>query len=142
MRCQKSLIVRGFIGNERREVKLKILGIDDNFAINELLDTVLNVDHEFSYVNNGKDGLKLIQENSYDLVLLDLSMPEFTGLDVLDSLNNDGIINKQKIVLFTASSLSDSEIEKLLKNGAHSCIRKPIDIDILLEKIDVIGKKT
>lgn len=49
--------------------------------------------HEFSYVNNRKEGLKLIQENSYDLVLLDLSMPEFTGLDVVDSLNNDGIIN-------------------------------------------------
>jgi len=98
--------------------------------------------HEFSYVNNGKEGLKLIQENSYDLVLLDLSMPEFTGLDVVDSLNNDGIINKQKIVVFTASSMNESEIEELLKKGAYSCIRKPIDIDVLLEKIDVIGKET
>jgi len=122
---------------------LKILGIDDNFAINELLDTVLNSSgHEFSYANNGKEGLKLIKENSYDLVLLDLSMPEFTGFDVVDSLNNDGIINKQKIVLFTASSITDSEIEELLKKGAHSCIRKPIDIDVLLEKIDAIGKET
>jgi len=122
---------------------MKILGIDDNADINELLDTVLNSSgHEFSYVNNGKEGLKLIQENSYDLVLLDLSMPEFTGLDVVDSLNNDGIIDKQKIVLFTASSITDSEIEELLKNGAYSCIRKPIDIDVLLEKIGVIGKET
>jgi len=122
---------------------LKILGIDDNFAINELLDTVLNSSgHEFSYANNGKEGLKLIKENSYDLVLLDLSMPEFTGFDIVDSLNNDGIINKQKIVLFTASSITDSEIEELLKKGAYSCIRKPIDIDVLLEKIDAIGKET
>ena len=122
---------------------MKILGIDDNFAINELLDTVLNSSgHEFSYANNGKEGLKLIKENSYDLVLLDLSMPEFTGFDIVDSLNNDGIINKQKIVLFTASSITDSEIEELLKKGAYSCIRKPIDIDVLLEKIDVIGKET
>jgi len=94
--------------------------------------------HEFSYVNNGKKGLKLIQENSYDLVLLDLSMPEFTGLDIVDSLNNDGIINKQKIVLFTASSMTDSEIEELLKNGIHSCIRKPFDIPDLLEKLAAI----
>ncbi len=122
---------------------MKILGIDDNFAINELLDTVLNSSgHEFSYANNGKEGLKLIKENSYDLVLLDLSMPEFTGFDIVDSLNNDGIINKQKIVLFTASSMTDSEIEELLKKGAYSCIRKPIDIDVLLEKIDAIGKET
>ncbi|MDF2422448.1 MAG: response regulator [Nitrosopumilus sp.] len=122
---------------------MKILGIDDNFAINELLDNVLNASgHEFSYVNNGKEGLKLIQENNYDIVLLDLSMPEFTGVEVIDSLNNGGIINKQKIIIFTASSFTDSEIEELLKNGAHSCIRKPIDIDLLLEKIDVLDKET
>ncbi len=118
---------------------MKILGIDDNFAINELLDTVLNSSgHEFSYANNGKEGLKLIKENSYDLVLLDLSMPEFTGLDVVDSLNNDGIINKQKIVLLTASSMTDNEIEELLKKGIHSCIRKPFDIPDLLEKLAAI----
>jgi DNA-binding response OmpR family regulator len=98
--------------------------------------------HEFSYVDNGKEGLKLIQENNYDIVLLDLSMPEFTGVEVIDSLNNEGIINKQKIIIFTASSFTDSEIGELLKNGAHSCIRKPIDIDILVEKIDAIGKET
>ena len=122
---------------------MKILGIDDNFAINQLLDTVLNRSgHEFSYVNNGKDGLKMIHENSYDLVLLDYAMPEFTGLDVVDSLNKDGIINKQKIILFTASSVTDSEIEDLTKKGIHSCIRKPIDIDVLLEKLEVIGKET
>ncbi len=118
---------------------MKILGIDDNADINELLDTVLNSSgHEFSYANNGKEGLKLIKENSYDLVLLDLSMPEFTGLDVVDSLNNDGIINKQKIVLLTASSMTDSEIEELLKKGIHSCIRKPFDIPDLLEKLAAI----
>jgi len=121
---------------------LKILGIDDNADITELLDTVLNSSgHEFSFVNNGKDGLKRIQENSFDLVLLDLSMPEFTGMDVVEALNNEGIINKQKIVLFTASSMTDSEIAELMKKGVHSCIRKPIDIDVLLEKIDTIGKE-
>ena len=122
---------------------MKILGIDDNADITELLDTVLNSSgHEFSFVNNGKDGLKRIQENSFDLVLLDLSMPEFTGMDVVEALNNEGIINKQKIVLFTASSMTDSEIAELMKKGVHSCIRKPIDIDVLLEKIDTIGKES
>ena len=118
---------------------MKILGIDDNFAINELLDTVLNNSgHEFSYVNNGKEGLKMIQENSYDLVLLDLFMPGFTGWNVIDSLNNTDLMNKQKIVLFTISSMTDSEIEDLRKKGIHSCIRKPVDMDILLEKLEAI----
>ena len=121
---------------------MKILGIDDNFAITELLDTVLNSSgHEYTYVDNGKDGLELIRTNVYDLVLLDISMPKFTGIDVINSLKNEGLIKKQKIVLFTASSYSDNEIEELLNKGAYSCIRKPIDIDVLLEKIDIISKE-
>jgi two-component system, OmpR family, response regulator len=115
---------------------LRILAIDDNTDITKLLDTVLtSVGHEFSCVNNGKDGLKNIREHNYDMVLLDLSMPGFSGLDVVNELVNDGNIGKQKIVLFTASSVSDREIDELIKNGIHSCIRKPVDIDILLDKI-------
>lgn len=120
---------------------LKILGIDDNADITEMLDTVLNSSgHEFSFVNNGKDGLEKIRQNKYDMVLLDLSMPNFTGIDVVNALNDEGIMNKQKIVLFTASSMTDTEIEQLLKQGIHSCIRKPVDIPVLLEKLVEIEK--
>jgi len=119
---------------------MKILGIDDNVDITRLLDTVLNSSgYEYSYVNNGREGLKLIQEQKFDLVLLDLAMPEFSGVDVVDALQNEGLINKQKIVLFTASSMTDSEIEQLKKRGVNSCIRKPVDIDILMKKLDEIG---
>jgi CheY-like chemotaxis protein len=118
---------------------LRILAIDDNTDITKLLNTVLtSVGHEFSFVNNGKDGLENIRTNSYDIVLLDLSMPGFSGLDVVNELVNDGNIDKQKIVLFTASSVSDREIDDLIKKGIHSCIRKPVDIDVLLDKISQI----
>jgi len=115
---------------------LKILGIDDNVDITDLLDMVLNVDHEFQFTNSGREGVKLIQENKFDVVLLDLSMPDFTGIDVMDELKKNGLLDKQKIVLFTASSMTDSEIDGILKQGAHSCIRKPIDTDLLLEKLE------
>ena len=50
---------------------MKILGIDDNTDINELLDTVLNGSgHEFIYVKNGTEGLRLIREKIFDIVLL------------------------------------------------------------------------
>jgi len=120
---------------------LKILGIDDNADITEMLDTVLNNSgHEFSFVNNGKEGLEKIKRNNYDMVLLDLSMPNFTGIDVVNGLNDAGILDKQKIVLFTASSMTDTEIEQLIKKGVHSCIRKPVDIPDLLEKLAEIEK--
>lgn len=116
---------------------MKILGIDDNADINDLLDTVLNGSgHEFTYVRSGKEGLKLIREKKFDIVLLDIAMPEFSGFDVIDTLVKEGIVSNQKIVLFTASSVLDSEIQELCKKGVHACIRKPIDIDFLLEKIE------
>jgi|ERR671914_1645463 CheY-like chemotaxis protein len=116
---------------------MKILGIDDNIDINEMLDTVLNGSgHDFIYVKNGTEGLKLIHEKKFDVVLLDLAMPEFSGFDVINSLLKDGLLTKQKVILFTASSVLDSEIEELIKKGIHSCIRKPVDIDLLLEKLE------
>ena len=116
---------------------MKILGIDDNTDINEMLDTVLNGSgHDFIYVKNGTEGLKLIHEKKFDVVLLDLAMPEFSGFDVINSLLKDGLLTKQKVILFTASSVLDSEIEELVEKGIHSCIRKPVDIDLLLEKLE------
>lgn len=120
---------------------MKILGIDDSFAVNELLDTVLNQSgHQFTYVTNGKEGLSLVREQKYDLVLLDLAMPEFSGVDFIHALNKEQLINKQKIVIFTASSATERDIRDLVKLGVHSCIRKPVDIDVLLEKIENINK--
>jgi len=116
---------------------LKILGIEDNLDINKLLDTVLNGSgHEFRYVSSGRDGLKLIHKQKFDLVLLDISMPEFSGFDVIDSLRKSSDIKKQRIVIFTASSITDSEINELTKGAVFFCIRKPIDMNILLEKIE------
>ena len=116
---------------------MKILGIDDNTDINELLDTVLNGSgHEFIYVKNGTEGLKFIREKKFDIVLLDLAMPEFSGFDVINSLLKEGLLSKQKIILFTASSVLDSEIEELIKKGINSCIRKPVDVDFLIEKLE------
>jgi two-component system OmpR family response regulator len=116
---------------------MKILGIDDNTDINELLDTVLNGSgHEFIYVKSGTEGLRLIREKKFDIVLLDVAMPEFSGFDVISSLLKEGLLTKQKIILFTASSVLDSEIEGLIKKGIHSCIRKPVDVDFLLEKLE------
>ncbi len=48
-------------------------------------------------------------------------------------------MKKQKIVLFTASSITDEEMSDLLKKGVTAFIKKPIEIEILLEKINAIN---
>jgi len=118
---------------------LKILGIDDNKDLLDLCEVVLTSDgHKYTGVLSGKEGLEEIRNGNYDLVLLDLSMPEFSGIDVIDALDKDGLMNKQKIVIFTASSATEKEYGPLLEKGAHSVIKKPLDVDLLVEHIKKI----
>ena len=121
---------------------MKILGIDDNEDILKLLDTVLtSKGHDFMQALNGKDGLKLIEEQNFDAILLDLAMPEFSGVDVIESLKKDNKIKDQKIILFTASSATDKDIDALLQyDGIKSCIRKPVDINVLINKVEEVVK--
>ncbi len=115
---------------------MKILGIDDNEDLLQLCEVVLNSDgHEYTGIDNGKEGLELIRDEKFDVVLLDLSMPDFTGQDVMDALVKDGIMNKQKVVVFTATSPTKKETDLYLEKGAHSVLKKPLDPDELSEFI-------
>jgi len=121
---------------------MNILAIDDNEDILKLLKTVISSKgHDFTQATNGKDGVKLIEEQNFDAVLLDLAMPEFSGLNVIESLKKSNRIKDQKIILFTASSATDKEIDALLQyDGIKSCIRKPVDINILINKVEEVVK--
>ena len=115
---------------------MKILGIEDNEDLLNLCEIALSSEgHEYTPIDNGKEGLQAIKDKKFDLVLLDLSMPDFSGEDVLDALVKEGIMNKQMIIIFTASTASEQEFGPLLEKGVHSIIRKPVNIDDLIETI-------
>ncbi len=119
---------------------MKILGIDDNADILNLCEIALTSDgHEYTGIDSGKEGLEAIRNEKFDIVLLDLSMPDFSGVDVVDALVKEGLMNKQKIIIFTASSATEKEYAPLLEKGAHSILKKPLDIDVLLETIHKIA---
>ena len=121
---------------------MNILAIDDNEDILSLLNTVLtSKGHDFMQASNGKDGVKLIEEQNFDAILLDLAMPEFSGKDVIESLEKNDSIKNLKIILFTASSATNQEIDVLLQHdGVKSCIRKPVDINDLINKVEDVVK--
>ena len=118
---------------------MKILVIDDSPDITDLLVKILStMGHEVISSDNGREGLEIIDRGSFDLVFLDIAMPDFSGLDVIDSLEKEGKIRKNTIVLFTASSITDTEVSELVKRGVHSCLRKPVQIDNLFGKLQEI----
>ena len=115
---------------------MKILGIEDNKDLLDLCNVALSSDgHEYTGIDNGKEGLQAIKDKKFDLVLLDLAMPDFSGVDVIDTLVEEGIMDKQKIIVFTASTATQKEFGQLLEKGVHSIIKKPVDIDVLIETI-------
>jgi DNA-binding response OmpR family regulator len=115
---------------------LNILIIDDNEQITKMLTTFLELkNHKCRIASDGKQGLASIQENKHDVVLLDLAMPEFDGYAVIKDLESKDMLKNNKIIVFTASTISQEELDQLVSRGVTSYILKPIDIDLLLSKI-------
>jgi CheY-like chemotaxis protein len=120
---------------------MRILIIDDSHDIVDLLVKVLStVGHQVASSDDGREGLAIINSRKFDLVFLDIAMPDFSGLDIIDSLVQSDKIRESPIVLFTASSITDAEVAELVKKGVHSCLRKPVRIETLFEKVEEINK--
>ncbi len=119
---------------------MKILIVDDDVElVKAVKSTLSSVGHDVQFTNEPREGLKLMREQNYDLVFLDLSMPEFSGVDIINNLAEDDMIKEKKIVIMTASAVNDEELKKMINLGVHSVLRKPVDIDALLDKIKEVG---
>ena len=113
---------------------MKILIIDDNKDITEMLSKFFTTNgHECMLSNDGRNGLTMIENQKFDVVLLDLAIPDFSGQKIIDSLHKSGKIKNQKVVLFSASSTSQKQIDDMIEKGVHSYIKKPIDPDVLVD---------
>lgn len=116
--------------------KMKILIVDDNEQITKMLTTFLELKgHQCTIANDGNEGLKQINANNYDVILLDLAMPEFDGYSVIKNLEESDTLKDHKIIVFTASTITQDELEKLVKRGVTAYLLKPIDIDLLHSKL-------
>lgn len=121
--------------DEKKE-NLEILIVDDNEQITKMLTTFLELkDHKCTIANDGKEGLAIIKENRHDVILLDLAMPEFDGYSVIKDLEENNMLKDHKIIVFTASTITQEELDDLVNRGVTSYILKPIDIDVLLTKL-------
>ncbi|MFB5647424.1 MAG: response regulator [Candidatus Nitrosomaritimum yanchengensis] len=116
---------------------MKVLIVDDNQDITGLLSKFLKAKgFENVVTNDPRDGLERIKEEKYDVVLLDISMPEMSGIDIIQTLEREKILKDQKIVIFSATAFTTSQINDLLKKeGIQGCLKKPIQLNELLTAI-------
>ena len=110
-----------------------LLVVDDNEEITEAIAEYFGADQDMEC--DGQQGLERIRIGKYDLILLDIAMPEFSGWDILQSLKNDGLVESKNIVIFTASS--DHKLFNEMKNaGIKEIFKKPFSIDDLTALIE------
>lgn len=110
---------------------LKVLIVDDNENITEVVKDYFELENiECKAINDGHEGLVEIHNNKYDLILLDLAIPRYSGIDILEELKKKSIVNKN-IVIFTASVVKDADMEKFLDIGVKEVLEKPISLALL-----------
>lgn len=119
---------------------VKILVIDDNpEVVEEILPTY---GYEITVAIDGQKGLDLLDKNykGYDLVLLDVLMPNMNGWDVLRKIREDKKLKNIPVIMMTAL---DSEIDQVagLKVGADDYITKPFQVPMLLARIEALMRR-
>jgi DNA-binding response OmpR family regulator len=116
----------------------RVLVIDDNTDITEMLkDFFETEDIDCKVINDGREGLDEIRKAiDYNFILLDLTMPEFSGWDIFNKLKEEELLKSRNIIIFTASSKTGNEINELLKEGAKYVLRKPFSIKDVLDIVE------
>jgi two-component system response regulator AtoC len=104
----------------------RILVVDDDRAIRESLQEVLGEEHSVDTAGTGNEGLERLKEHTYDLVLLDLRLPDKDGLQILQEMFGTGV--DAPVIVITAHGTSSTAIQAM-QSGAFDYLVKPLDLD-------------
>lgn len=118
----------------------KILIIEDDFMIAESTQTLLKYQgFDVDWVNNGIDGLKKIQHEEVDVVLLDLGLPMMDGMQVLKQIRQNHPI--LPVLIISARDQLQQRVDGL-NQGADDYLVKPYEFDELLARIHVLLRRS
>ena len=111
----------------------RILIVEDNNEIQEILRTLLSEEHEVIQAFSGTEGMIRFEQGGIDLILLDIMLPGKNGDQVLKAIRQDSSV---PVIMLTA--LSDKKlISQYLLDGANDYIVKPFDLDEVFARVTV-----
>lgn len=118
----------------------KILVVDDEKSIRNTLKEILEYEkHLVTLASNGKEGFELLEKNGFDVMLLDIKMPEMDGMEVLEKIRTTH--PEMQVVMISGHGNVDTAV-KAVKMGAFDFIEKPLDLNRLLVTIRNATDKT
>lgn len=101
---------------------MKILIVEDNKTIQKDIEKELSKHFDTETCGDGEEGLYLISQGIYDLVILDLMLPNMGGIEILNQARKDGI--DTPILILTAKEALDDKVEAFTL-GANDYLTKP-----------------
>jgi DNA-binding NtrC family response regulator len=122
-----------------KELHAKVLLVDDEEDFTDALSKRLEARNlKVKTVNRGEDAIQMVDEHSFDVIILDLSMPGMDGLETLQRIK-ESHPDAEIIILTGHASVKNSV--RAMKIGAEDLLEKPVDITALLNKIEEAHKK-
>ncbi len=118
-----------------------VLVVDDIEMNRDMLCSLLEADgHKTAVAENGRLALNAIKNNSYDLILLDVMMPEMDGYQVLEHLKSDPGLRDIPVIVLSALDEIDSVV-RCIELGAEDYLTKPFDPTLLRARIGACLEK-
>ncbi|MDR6844375.1 CheR family methyltransferase [Flavobacterium granuli] len=120
---------------------IKVLVAED-VPLNQLLIKIILEEFGFQcdIAENGKVAIEKLKENSYDIILMDILMPEMNGFEATDYIRN--IMNSKIPIIALTADVTTVDVQKSKTVGMNDYISKPIDEKLLYDKIIKQLKKT
>ena len=112
---------------------MRILVIDDEGRFRQMLRAwLLKQGHDVHAVDGGTESLELLKRIQYDVITLDLRMPQTNGLTFLDTVRS--ICPTTPVIVLSAEASARVAVESI-KAGAEACLEKPVDFDALRNEL-------
>ncbi len=119
----------------------RLLVVDDNKVNRLLLARGLQEQgHQVTFAENGRQALEVLRREAFDLVLLDILMPEIDGYQVLEALISDPTLRHIPVIVVSAMDEIDSVV-KCIEMGAEDYLSKPLNLVLLRARINASLEK-
>lgn len=114
---------------------MRILIIEDEFNLADVIASRLEKENYITDIStDGEEGYYHALSNSYDLIILDVMLPNKNGFEILKEIRKKGI--QSKVIMLTAKNMLEDKLTGL-ENGANDYLTKPFHIDELIARVNV-----
>lgn len=120
-------------------ISMKVLIVEDEYNLADVIKERLEKEKlTVDIVEDGEEGYYYASTNTYDLIILDVMLPNMSGFQILNKLRTDNI--NSKIIMLTARSTIEDKLNGL-ENGTDDYLTKPFHMDELVARVNIQLKR-